>query len=54
MTYYNEHQRTVGHAEDCLWDVWKALPEDDPRKATLEKMLVDLSDLYHSFTEETA
>jgi hypothetical protein len=49
MTYYNESQHTVGHAEDCLYEVMSKLPKDDPRVAVLDKMLIELSDIYHSF-----
>ena len=49
MTNYHENQRIVGHAEDCLYDVWNLLPKDDERRKDIDKILIQLADLYHSF-----
>jgi hypothetical protein len=49
MNHYNESKNTIGHAEDCLYEVKEKLPKNDPRVAVLDKILIELSDIYHSF-----
>ena len=53
MTAYIEHQRTIGHVEDCLYEVMIQLPKDDIRRLQIESLLPIMSDLYHSFDEVT-
>ena len=49
MSINLENQKTIGHAEDCLYDVLNQLPENDTRRAQIEALLPIMSDLYHSF-----
>jgi hypothetical protein len=49
MPDYNEIQRIVAHAEDCLYDVWHLLPKGDSRLEDVNKILAELEKLHNSF-----
>jgi hypothetical protein len=49
MPDYNEIQRIVAHAEDCLYDVWHLLLKGDSRLEDVNKILAELENLHDSF-----
>ena len=44
-----EAQRIVSHAEDCVMEARDMLPKDDPRRERIDKLLVEMANVYHLF-----
>lgn len=44
-----EAQKLVSHAENCVIEALDMLPADDPRRARIDKLLVEMANVYHLF-----
>ena len=44
-----EAQKLVSHAENCVIEALDMLPADDPRRQQIDKLLVEMANVYHLF-----